>query len=181
VARTGAVFLDRDGTVIVDREYLADPESVELLPGAAAAVARLNRAGRPVILVTNQSGIGRGYFSQADFRAVQDRFEALLAEAGAHLDAVYLCPHAPDAEPACDCRKPAPGLFLRAAAEHRLDLGTAFYVGDRVRDVAFGAQSGGTGILLPGREAGENAPPGVVRVESLAHAVDLVLGGHAAD
>ncbi|HEX7239268.1 MAG TPA: HAD-IIIA family hydrolase, partial [Longimicrobiaceae bacterium] len=101
-----AVFLDRDGTVIHDAHYLADPEGVRLLPGAAEAVARLNRAGVPVVLVTNQSGIGRGLFSEADFRAVQDRVEALLAAGGARIDAVYHCPHAPDADPPCDCRKP---------------------------------------------------------------------------
>jgi D-glycero-D-manno-heptose 1,7-bisphosphate phosphatase len=181
VARRGAVFLDRDGTLIVDREYLADPDGVELLPGAAEAVARLNRAGRPVVLVTNQSGIGRGYFSEADFHAVEARFEELLAAGGAHLDAVYFCPHAPGAGPECDCRKPAPGLFLRAARDHDLDLGAAFYVGDRLRDVAFGVESGGTGILVGAGEMDGEAPPGVLRAPSLAEAVEAILGAPAGD
>lgn len=179
--RAGAVFLDRDGTVIVDRKYLGDPAGVELLPGAAAAIARLNRAGRPVILVTNQSGIGRGYFSRADFEAVQARLEQLLHGEGAQLDAVYLCPHAPGVSPECDCRKPAPGLFLRAAREHDLELRTAFYVGDRLRDVAFGVESGGTGILVEEGEGELSGPAGVLRTASLAEAVDLILGRSPSD
>ncbi|MBV9773562.1 MAG: HAD family hydrolase, partial [Gemmatimonadetes bacterium] len=129
-----AVFLDRDGTVIHDAEYLSDPAGVRLMPGAGEAVARLNRAGIPVVLVTNQSGIGRGYFTEADFRAVQARLAEVLAAAGARLDAVYYCPHGPD--DGCDCRKPALGLWLRAAREMGLDLERSWYVGDRARDLA---------------------------------------------
>ena len=174
-----AVFLDRDGTVIEDRHYLGDPAGVALLAGAGEAVARLNRAGLAVLLVTNQSGIGRGYFSEADFAAVQVRLEALLAAGGARLDGVYHCPHAPDHAPPCDCRKPALGLFRRAAAEHGVDLARSYYVGDRVRDVAPALELGGRGILVAPEGGAETAPAGVVRVGSLLAAVDLVLGGEA--
>lgn len=168
-----AVFLDRDGTVIVDRHYLATPDGVALLPGAGEAVARLNQAGFVVLLVTNQSGIGRGYFSEDDFSAVQNRMATLLAEHGAWLDGVYHCPHAPDRDPPCECRKPAHGLFLRAADEHAVDLVRSVFIGDRVRDVTPALALGGTGILLgPGRES---LPPGIRVVESLAEAVGQVL------
>lgn len=175
-----AVFLDRDGTVIEDRHYLADPEGVALLPGAAEAVARLNRAGLPVILVTNQSGIGRGYFTEASFAAVQARLEAHLAARGARIDGVYHCPHGP--EEGCECRKPSPGLFLRAAREHGLDLARSFLVGDRVRDVSPALALGATGILVrSGPGPAETPPPGVESAGSLAAAADLVLRGRLID
>jgi D-glycero-D-manno-heptose 1,7-bisphosphate phosphatase len=176
---TPAVFLDRDGTLIHDAHYLADPAGVRLLPGAAEAVARLNRAGIQAIVVTNQSGIGRGYFTEADFRAVQARTEALLAAAGARVDAAYHCPHAPDHAPPCDCRKPEVGLFLRAAREHGVDLARSWYVGDRLRDVAPAERLGGRGILVRGGAAhdeAERAPAGVPVVGGLREAVDIVLG-----
>jgi D-glycero-D-manno-heptose 1,7-bisphosphate phosphatase len=175
-----AVFLDRDGTVIVDRHYLGDPAGVELLPGAADAISRLNRAGIKVILVTNQSGIGRGYFSESDFRAVQRRLSKLLADADAHLDGVYHCPHSPDETPACECRKPKPGLFLMGAAEHRVDLCRSFLVGDRDRDVSPARALGATGILVhpdgprPGSE-GQPTSDVAATVPSLAAAVELIL------
>jgi histidinol-phosphate phosphatase family protein len=168
-----AVFLDRDGTVIADREYLASPEGVALLPGAGEAVARLNRAGLPVVLVTNQSGIGRGYFSAADYHAVHGRLVEALAAEGARLDAVYHCPHAP--EEACDCRKPGPGMFERAARELGLDLAASFYVGDRLRDVEAGLALGGTGILVGDRVPGEAPPAGVAAVPGLSEAVQRIL------
>ncbi|HEV2147707.1 MAG TPA: HAD family hydrolase [Longimicrobiaceae bacterium] len=176
---TPAVFLDRDGTIIHDASYLADPAGVRLLPGAAEGIARLNRAGIPVVVVTNQSGIGRGYFTEADFRAVQARTEELLAEGGARVDAVYHCPHAPDHVPPCGCRKPEVGLFLRAADEHRLDPGRSWYVGDRLRDVAPAERLGGRAILVRGgaeHAEAEQAPPSVTVVEGLREAVELVLG-----
>jgi D-glycero-D-manno-heptose 1,7-bisphosphate phosphatase len=174
-----AVLLDRDGTVIRDRHHLADPDGVELLPGAGSAIARLNRAGLPVLLVTNQSGIGRGLFREEDFQAVQERVEQLLRAAGGRLDGVYHCPHAPDAQPPCECRKPRQGLFLRAAAEHGVDLGRSFLVGDRARDVTPALSWGATGFLLApeGIRGGEPVPPGIRRVGSLAAAVDRILRG----
>jgi len=180
-ARRAAVFLDRDGTVIADRHYLGDPRGVELLPGAGEAISRLNRTGLPVILVTNQSGIGRGLFTQADFQSVQRRLLELLAEEGAHLDGVYHCPHAPDGDAPCECRKPAPGLFLQAAAEHGIDLRRSFYVGDRIRDVEPAAEFEGAGFLIGSGAADEAGGDDVRRhrhvrvVASLAEAVDHIL------
>ncbi len=175
-----AVFLDRDGTVIVDRHYLGDPAGVELLPGAAEAISRLNRAGLKAILVTNQSGIGRGYFFESDFSAVQQRLVQLLADADAYLDGAYHCPHSPDQSPACECRKPKPGLFLAAAAEHHVDLRRSFLVGDRERDVAPARELGATGILIDSnahlQDAGAASLTGTAAtVPSLAAAVDLIL------
>lgn len=171
--RPGA-FLDRDGTIIEDQHYLADPAGVRLLPGAADGVARLNRAGIPVLLVTNQSGIGRVMFSEADFQAVQDRLVELLAERGARLDGVFHCPHSPDVPPACDCRKPAPGLFLRAASDHGIDLARSLYVGDRLRDVEAGAGWGGAAFVV-GRGGAADRPPGVQSASTLADAVQRFL------
>lgn len=170
-----AVFLDRDGTVIADPGYLSEPAGVRLMPGAAAAIARLNRAGYPVILVTNQSGIGRGMYDEAAFHAVHRRVEELLAGDGARVDAVYFCPHDPDRVPPCDCRKPAPGLFLRAAEEHGLDLSASYFMGDRARDIEAAARWGAVGILI-GEEHDEKAPPGAFRASSLEAAVRLVPG-----
>lgn len=170
------VFLDRDGTLIVDRHYLSDPEGVELLPGAAQAVARLNGAGHPVFLVTNQSGIGRGYFTAAQYRAVHARVVELLAAAGARLDGEYHAPHAPgDPDPEA-LRKPGAGMFLRAAREHGLELAGAFFVGDRVRDVAPAERFGGTGILVRGPQT-EDAEmlPHIRVVGSLAEAAELIM------
>src|SRR5580704_3094741 len=114
------VFLDRDGTIIHDAHYIARPEQVLLLDGAAEAIAQLNRAKIPVILITNQSGIARGYLTVADYERVHARLTELLAQYNAHLDAAYYCPHDPDNIPPCSCRKPAPLLFQQAIKEHQL-------------------------------------------------------------
>lgn len=169
-----AVFLDRDGTVIDDPGYLGDPAQVRVVPGGAEAIARLNRAGLLVVMVTNQSGIGRGMYDEAAFHAVQRRVEELLSAAGARLDAVYYCPHAPDHAPPCGCRKPAPGLFLRAAADHGIDLSGSFFVGDRARDVSPAETWGATAILVDGTPD-EPAPQGAHREPSLGAAVDRIL------
>lgn len=171
-----AVFLDRDGTIVEDPGYLGDPARVRLIPGAADAIARLNRAGRMVVLVTNQSGIGRGLYGEDDFLAVQRRIEELLALEGAKLDAVYHCPHSPDAAPACECRKPAPGLFLRAAEEHGIDIARSIFVGDRARDIEPAARWGARGIMV-GKHPEETVPAGMVREPDLAAAVDRILAG----
>ena len=161
----GAVFLDRDGTIIEDTGYIADPEAVRLLPGAGPAIARLNRAGRPAIVVTNQSGIARGLLDEAAYAAVARRLEALLAADGARLDAHYHCPHHPDFTGPCECRKPGPLLYQRAAADHELDLAASWWVGDRMRDVLPAERFGGHGLLL-------GQPP----VRDLSAAVDVILG-----
>jgi histidinol-phosphate phosphatase family protein len=178
VAGRAAVFLDRDGTLIADRHYLADPAGVALLPGAAAAVARLNAAGIPAVLATNQSGIGRGFFTEAQYRAVHARLLEELAAGGARLDGAYHCPHAPGGPP-CPCRKPGTGMFRDAAAEMELDVAASFYVGDRLRDVVPARALGGRGILVRGPETEVEEEgglgPGLTAVDTLADAVEIVL------
>lgn len=144
-----AVFLDRDGTIIADRHYLRDPAGVELLPGAAWALAQLNRADIPVVVVTNQSGIGRGYFTRVDYDRVVSRLAELLAADGARIDASYMCPHAPDRDDPCACRKPGMLLYEQAIADHGLDGAASFFIGDMWRDIAPARAFGGRGILIP--------------------------------
>ena len=145
----GAVFLDRDGTIIEDRAYVRDPADVVLLPGAAAAIARLNAARVPVVVVTNQSGIARGMFGDSEYERVAARIGERLAEGGARIDATFMCPHHPDFTGPCECRKPGTLLYRRAAAALGLDLGASWYVGDRLRDVLPARTLGGVGILIP--------------------------------
>lgn len=148
-----AVFLDRDGCLNEEMGYLNHPARVRLLPGAARAVSRLNRAGVAAVVATNQAGIARGYFSAEVLEAVNREVVRQLAAEGAHLDGFYVCPHHPtEGEPPyrvrCDCRKPAPGLLLRAARDLDLDLGASVMVGDKPSDVAAGQAAGAAGVLV---------------------------------
>ncbi len=173
-----AAFLDRDGTLIHDAHYLADPEGVCLLPGAAAAVRRLNEADLPVVLITNQSGIGRGYFSEQAYLAVHQRLVQLLAAQGARLEGAYHCPDSPDGSGSSGCRKPGAEMFLRAAREHNLDPAASFYVGDRLRDVLPAQQLGGTAILVrsPQSELKEARRLGFITLtDSLEKAAELII------
>ncbi len=173
-----AVFLDRDGTLIEDVSYIASPDDVRLIDGAASAVARLNAAFVPVVIVTNQSGIGRGYFSLDDYFRVHARLEDLLAESGARVDGIYHCPHAADEQ--CDCRKPGTLLFRRAAEDLGLDLTTSWFIGDRLRDVEPALDLGGTGVLIPASStpAGdlEMVKPPLRVTATLDEAVSMMLG-----
>jgi histidinol-phosphate phosphatase family protein len=177
-----AAFLDRDGTIIFDSEDIRRPEEVILLDGAADAIRRLNEASIPVIVVTNQSGIARGVFTESDYEDVRLRLEALLAAEGAHIDASYHCPHHPDFTGPCLCRKPGVLLHERATAEHGLDPARSWFVGDRYRDVAPALRFGGEGFLTPSptttKEDLANASGAVTLVESLAVAVDRILGSY---
>jgi D-glycero-D-manno-heptose 1,7-bisphosphate phosphatase len=154
-----AAFLDRDGTLIEDAHYLADPDGVRLLPHAASAVAALNARNVPAVVVTNQSGIARGLVTEAQYDATRRRLIETLAELGARIDATYHCPHHPSVSGPCDCRKPGTGMYQRAAREHHLDLARSLYVGDRQRDVQPSLALGGTGILVPS----EATPPDELR------------------
>lgn len=155
-----AVFLDRDGTLIEDRHYLRDPAEVVLLPGAAAAVRRLDVAGLPVVVVTNQSGIARGLLTEHDYLAATRRLEALLAADGARLAGHYHCPHLPEVSGPCECRKPGTLLYRRAAADLGLDLTRSWWVGDRVRDLAAAREFDGRAVLvLTGAGAAETRTP----------------------
>lgn len=172
-----AVFLDRDGTLIADRHYLADPEGVELLPGAAEALRRINAAGYAAVLVTNQSGIGRGLFTEEEYRRVHERLVERLASAGGRLDGHYHCPLAPDDPDPDALRKPGAGLFRRAARELGLDPTRSWFVGDRLRDVLPARELGGRAVLV---RSGQTEPvpddwPSLPVVASLADAVDRML------
>lgn len=140
------VLLDRDGTIIYDRHYLADPAAVELLPGAADGLRRLRDAGCGLVVVTNQSGIGRGMFDEPTLARIHERMHALLADEEIRLDGVYFCPHTDEA--ACTCRKPKAGMAEAAARDLGFDLTSAFVVGDRWGDVALGRNVGATSILV---------------------------------
>jgi D-glycero-D-manno-heptose 1,7-bisphosphate phosphatase len=154
-----AAFLDRDGTIIIERNYLADPDGVELLPGAARALRALADHGFALVLVTNQSGIGRGLYTEADFQAVQARLAALLEEHGVAFDGVFHCPHHPDHDGPCACRKPGIALFQAAGASLGLDMAASVFIGDRLRDVLPARAFGARGFLVrTGHGAAERAP-----------------------
>lgn len=173
-ARRRAAFLDRDGTLIVEKHYLADPAGVELIAGAGAALRELRDAGYALIVVTNQSGLARGLIRPEEYAAVERRVAELLAAEGVTLDGVYHCPHHPEITGPCECRKPGLGLYRRAAAEHGVDLATSFYVGDRESDVLPALALGGTGYLVQtgyGAEVGERVPAGVRIARDLEAAV----------
>ncbi len=157
-----ALFLDRDGVLVAEVGYLHRPGDVRLIPGAAALIAAANRAGLAAVLVTNQAGIGRGYYGWAEFQATQERVSENLAAAGAALDMVLACPfHAqgqpPYRHPAHPCRKPRPGMILRAAARLGLDLAGSWIVGDRAIDLEAGRAAGLAGGMqvLTGHGAAE--------------------------
>jgi D-glycero-D-manno-heptose 1,7-bisphosphate phosphatase len=135
-----AVFLDRDGTVIRDYGYLADPEQIALLPGAGKALAALQNAGFLLVLITNQSGVGRGFFSETAVHAQHARLHDLLAPFGVRIAAIEYCPHAPEEN--CACRKPSPHMLLRAAAKLDVRLTDSFMIGDKPTDIAAGKAAG---------------------------------------
>jgi D-glycero-D-manno-heptose 1,7-bisphosphate phosphatase len=141
-----AAFLDRDGTLIEDVGFPRDPELVRLVEGAAAALRCLAAANMRLVVVSNQSGIGRGLISVDEARSVHERFVGLLADEGIVLDGSKYCPHPPEA--GCDCRKPSPGMLLEAAEDLRLDLGRSFMIGDKVSDVEAGRRAGCRTVLL---------------------------------
>lgn len=148
-----AVFLDRDGTLIEEVGYLDRPERVQLYPWSVDAIRALNRAGLRVVMVTNQSGVARGFFTEAVVDAVHAHIRALLAEGGAHLDAYYYCPHHPDGRipeysRVCDCRKPGRALVDRAISEFDIDPAQSFAVGDRWFDVGLAQTVGARGVLV---------------------------------
>ncbi len=152
-----AVFLDRDGTIVVNKHYLSDPDELELLPNAAEGLRKLRDLGARLVVVTNQSGVGRGYFDEAALAAMHSRLEELLAAEGVELAGIYTCPHSPEA--GCDCRKPATRLYGQAVEELGLELEGSFVLGDGDADVEAGARLGATSIrIAPEEGAGLRAP-----------------------
>lgn len=177
-----AVFLDRDGTINEESGYLFRIEECRFLPGVSAAVRELNTAGFLVVVVTNQSGIARGYYSEADLEALHRHMEQAFAEAGARIDGWYYCPHHPEFSgdsSSCECRKPLPGMLLSAAEELGIDLASSWMVGDKGADVEAGIAAGCRPILVrTGYGIAESAciPSGVPVVDDLAAAVAYLLG-----
>ncbi len=140
------VFLDRDGTINQEVGYLSDPEAVELIPGAARAIRLVNHLGLRTVVVSNQSGVARGYFPLSSVEETNRRLGLLLAQETATVDEIYYCPHHPD--DGCLCRKPEPGLLRRAAEELRIDLSSSYMVGDRAEDIEVIHRVGGRGVLV---------------------------------
>ena len=173
-----AVFIDLDGTIIVEKVYLSDPDGVEVIPGAVDAMKELRDAGFAIVVVTNQAGIGRGLYSVDDYHAVAARVRDELVAQGLDVTGTYFCPHHPDTTGPCDCRKPGTGMYRRAAADHDLVLADSFYVGDKVSDV-LGAQTlGGQGVLVRtgyGKEHEFDAPDDIWVVDDLAAAAKRIL------
>ena len=140
-----AVFVDRDDTIMVDVVYCQNPD-VRLLPGAAEGLRAMADAGFTIVVTTNQSGLGRGYFTETDLNAVNERLRTELRSRGADFHALYYCPHRPEDQ--CACRKPRPGLLLRAASDLGIDLGPSYAIGDRESDVEAGREAGTRTILV---------------------------------
>ena len=189
MASRPAVFIDRDGTISEEVGYVNHPKRLRLLPRSAEAIRRLNAAGVAAVVVTNQAGVARGYFSEDVLHAANSALAAQLKDAGAYLDGIYVCPHHPtEGRPPfradCDCRKPKPGLLHRAAADIALDLLASTVVGDRASDLAVAPAVGARSVLvLTGYGLGEweyqrarfPVPPDHVAPDLLA-AVDWILG-----
>ncbi|HEY4080980.1 MAG TPA: D-glycero-beta-D-manno-heptose 1,7-bisphosphate 7-phosphatase [Burkholderiaceae bacterium] len=180
-----AAFLDRDGVINIDHGYVSRWEEFEFVPGAVDAMRRLGEAGYALVVVTNQSGVARGYFDEAAVERLHEALRAHLAEQGVTLAAIEYCPHLPDATVAryareCDCRKPAPGMLLRAAETLGLDMSASLMFGDKPSDIE-AAQAAGVGRpvwLAKDGKPGSNArsvPAGVLSFDSLGQAVAILL------
>lgn len=174
-----AIFLDRDGTLIEEGEYISDPARVRLLPGVPDALKRFRSAGFLLVVVTNQSGIARGLLSEEQYRAVADRLDFILNGHGAPLDATYYCPCHPDmSDGSCECRKPGTGMYERAQADLSIDLADSVFVGDKLSDVQACHTLGGSGYLVrTGYGASiATAPEGVTICTDLQAVADIVCG-----
>jgi len=185
-----AAFLDRDGVIVRDVDLLVRADQIELLPSAAEALRRLREAQFPIVIVTNQPAVARGLVTEGEVLALEAEIERFLRDGGGVIDAFYYCPHHPRAtlpvyRVACECRKPRPGMLLRAARELDLDLAASTMIGDRLSDVAAGQRAGCRTILV---ETGMHAAPPIESLDGpaplatpdhvvpdLAAAVDIVL------
>ena len=168
-----AVFLDRDGTIMEDSNCVGDFGRVVLIPGAARALKQLQDAGYRLFVITNQSGVGRGYFTRESVEAIHAHLDRYFANAGVHFDRYYVCLHHP--EDNCDCRKPKPKFLLDAAREYGLDLSRCFMIGDRPSDIQAGINAGASTILVltgAGRDslANQEVEPDFVAEDILAAA-----------
>lgn len=178
-----AVFLDRDGTIVEDVDYLTRSDQLRLIPRAAAAIRSINQMGYAAVIVTNQSAVARGMLSESALAEVHDRLRDMLAAEGAHIDGIYYCPHLPDGPVAqyaqrCDCRKPAPGMLLQAARDLGIDLPASVMIGDSLRDLEAGKAAGCATLILvktgQGPSAAAAAETGTLIAEDLAQALKYV-------
>ena len=178
-----AIFMDRDGTVSEEVGYIYHSGLYKPFPWTGEAVRRINESGMKAILVTNQSGIGRGYFQESMLHEVHDILRRELARFDAHFDAIYFCPHRPD--DGCECRKPKPGMLLRAAQELDIDLSGSFMIGDRYVDVTAAQAAGVRSVLVCSgdgqmefkKHSGLPCPQPRAIAQNLLHAVDVILSG----
>jgi D-glycero-D-manno-heptose 1,7-bisphosphate phosphatase len=150
---TRAVFLDRDGTIITETGYLNHPDQVELIPRAGAAVKLLNEAGFKVIVITNQAGIAKGLVPENMLPAIHDKLAQLLQQKGAAIDGFYYCPHHPEGtveqyKISCDCRKPLPGMLLRAAREFSITIADSYVIGDKSCDIELARNAGAKAVMV---------------------------------
>ena len=178
-AKLRAVFLDRDGTLIEDADYLTEVEQLRILPGVPQALRRLRDAGFLLVVVTNQSAIARGWLTEGKLALIHAELDRRLRADGAAVDAYYHCPHLPDGTVAeyareCDCRKPAPGLLLRAAQDWGIELSRSYAVGDSERDIEAGRRAGCFAILIGGRAPAQSRAQ--AHAADLAGAADIILG-----
>lgn len=169
VSKAPVVVLDRDGTIVIDRHYLGDPEELAFLPGAVAGLRKLHALGCKLIVITNQSGVGRGLLTLEQVRRVNAGLERMMDTIGAPLTATYFCPHAPDAN--CDCRKPGTALIHQAALEHAFDPSQAVVIGDKASDMEMGRRVGAHTILVIGEHfaSAQSSRPDVI-VKDLSEA-----------
>jgi histidinol-phosphate phosphatase family protein len=143
------ILLDRDGTIVIDREYLSDPAGLEFLPHAAEGLQRLRALGHRLVIISNQSGVGRGFLTLDQLQTINDRLSKMMQEIGAPLAGIYCCPHRPDEN--CDCRKPRTRLVEQAASELQFDPRQAIVIGDKASDVELGQRLGARTILIASR------------------------------
>ncbi|MSR58531.1 MAG: HAD family hydrolase [Planctomycetaceae bacterium] len=160
------VFLDRDGTIIVEKNYLSEPQQVELLPNAAAGMRKMQAMGLGLIVVTNQSGIARGYFTEQQLAAVHNRLSALLEAEGIVVDGIYVCPHGPADN--CNCRKPRTGLVEQAARKLRFVSADCFVIGDKPSDIDLGRNLGATTVFIRADDASHARLPGLCEPDFIA-------------
>lgn len=168
-AGAGAVFLDRDGTILHDPGFISRPAQVRLLPGALAGLRTLADWGWRLVIVSNQSGIARGLYGASAFYRTMDRLHLLLEPQGVRLLAAYFCPHLPELTGPCECRKPGSRLYRRAAADFAIDLGESWYAGNRYSDVAPASRLGGHGILITQAAAADEVARAREAKADLAH------------
>jgi len=184
-----AIFIDRDGTINKDIGYVSGPEELIIYPWAAEAIRLINESGLKAIVITNQSGVARGLYTEETLSAIHDRMTSELAREGARIDATYYCPHHPEIgderyRRACECRKPGPGMLLQAAREHEIDLARSFVIGDKASDINLATGAGARGVLVLtgyGRETNANrhrwpCEPAII-AGNLLEAVKMILIG----